>query len=151
MKCLSDELIQRYIDSEINGDDLDSMENHLKSCADCINKIEAQKALSMEVRNALEMLVEQKAGIPEFKYPKHSRRQKNRKLLRLMVPLAAAAAFLLFVIVYNPETEPEDSYETSYLINDFATEIDGNLPLSEQELSLFIIDSDGNITDLFSE
>ncbi len=51
MNHLNDELINKYFDNDLSISDINKINEHIKICADCLNKIKAQKLVEGQLKN----------------------------------------------------------------------------------------------------
>ena len=67
MNCINDEIIQKYIDCEVKQDEIVLLEQHLKECTSCSEKVELQRDLSNKLKSAIDSIVDDNIEIPAFK------------------------------------------------------------------------------------
>ena len=174
MKCIDDELIQRYIDGETNLLETEQIEKHIAVCSPCAGIVEEKKAFANAIKNELQKLGNRFVVVPEFTvpttrtearsasstklkhpFPEACRRERglrqahprfNLKYIVYAVSAACVAAFMLFVLLPERQEKVEESQILMYsVIKDF----DANRPYSQQETSIYMIDGDGKIIDYF--
>ena len=145
MKCINEELIQRYIDSEADSDEIIYIEKHISLCPKCAKSIDEQRKLSVDIKNKINFPYSNKSliNIPEFTYnPNVNIKRRNIKRY-IYAASVACMFFLIFLLI--PKKEQEKNIVFLYNI---AGEFDANKTISQQEMVLTIIDSDGNILEL---
>ena len=144
MKCIDDVLIQKYIDGEATQKETDFIENHIKLCSVCAENIEKQKELAVYLKREVNRLVgnEKTITIPEFVLPAAQVKPVRRKIKNWAYS-AAAVCLLLFAATYFSFQEEPKQPEYVFLF-DIETEFDANKPISQQEMTITIIDLNNN-------
>lgn len=145
MICIKNEIIQKYIDGETSPEELTLIENHLKSCSSCAQKIEHQKKLAIGIKNVLNELSDEIIKIPKFSAPKP---KTKGNIKRRIIYTLSAACILFFVLIITKKKAPETRKEVT-IIQSFEWEVDANQPVTNQQLSINVIDGDGNLTEYF--
>jgi predicted anti-sigma-YlaC factor YlaD len=141
MKCLREELIQKYIDKETSGKEEALINKHLAECQECRDKIEDYQRSLDAIKKAISLLDENEIEVPGFEKPLLPK--KNiRSIFKAMLYPAAAACILVILLVFLQKEKTEVEMTYSY---DLANEYDSNLPVTDQEMVIQIIDSEGNI------
>lgn len=143
--CLSDEILQKYVDEELTPEQLIKVKMHLQTCESCKTSIEEKKSLISELNEALELVEDEEIQIPVFEY-------KNIESIyfwknRQVVWWSAAAVFLIVisVLVFNKTEKPDMNLE--YVYREMQTEIDANKPWQEQTSTIYILNESGEIID----
>jgi len=75
MKCIDDELIQKYIDSETNSGEAVLIESHAADCPQCARNIETQRAFADYIKREVGQWGRQPDVIPEFVAPATGKRR----------------------------------------------------------------------------
>ena len=148
MSCIKIDIIQKYIDGEATLDEVVRIENHILTCEKCAAKVEQQRRLAGGVKRAINLLTEDTVEIPAIAVPNgHSK--KHFFSAGRIVAILAAACILLFIVVISHKKNSENQ---SVIIIEpgFASDIDANLPVSQQSLVITIIDSEGNVSEYFN-
>jgi len=146
MSCITDDLIQKYIDEETNSEESVWVESHLLTCEQCACKMEIQKEKVRTIKHALNSLTKDNIEIPPM--PILSQKNRRRPILRMSwVYTLAAASVLIFVLIFSTG-EDINSYELSEL-NALEGEFDANLPVSEQQMIINVVDPSGKITEFY--
>lgn len=148
MSCIKKAAIQRYIDGESTLSETVRIERHLADCEICSVKVEHQRKLASGFRKALGLLSQESKGIPMINVPDNPA-GKRLFTVRRLVYTVAAACIILFVVIISQKKEPENQVEIIMIEPCFATEFDANLPVSQQQMIITIIDSEGNKTEYF--
>ncbi len=141
MRCISDELIQKYIDKEVSEKEYSLVRSHLSSCSKCAERVEERRNAAERLKNLLAPLNNDDFQVPVFLEPEKQGKRIPIHLNKLIYVAAAASLLLLFIVFHQkPKDEIEliYSYEVEY-------EYNANLPLSEQEMVIEIIDTDGKL------
>ncbi len=141
MSCYSEGLIQQYIDGEMPLEQAHKFELHIKTCSKC-NKLKEEVKLRAE-RMKFEMKIldsNTKIIIPEFKPPcsiKH-----NIINIKQLIFNISAASIIVFMVLFTSRLNSDHTTKYSqYQIIDF--EIDANQPITNQEMVIHFINSDG--------
>jgi len=147
MNCISDDIIQKYIDGEATPTEVSFVENHIASCNKCVLRIENQRRLSTNVKKAINLLAKDSIEIPEFAVP--SRHIKKPSLMtKRFSYVIAAACILFFVFVIMKKNELKKQNEIIIEIGS-VMDVDANRPVSDFPLVLNFIDAEGNISEYF--
>ncbi|MBE9466791.1 MAG: zf-HC2 domain-containing protein [Bacteroidetes bacterium] len=142
MRCISEELIQKFVDKETSEKENSLVQSHLTTCSKCDQAVKERRNTSNRIKELIGSLNRDEIHIPEFQEP-----ENHKKILKIhikkIVAIAAAACILIsFLIFYqNPSNEIEYVY-----LYDVESDFNANLPLSEQEMVIKIIDSKGKLT-----
>ena len=147
MKCINNELIQKYIDGETSSQETVKIEKHLTECTQCLKKIENQKVFVYVVKNELGH-VKQPVIIPDFIIPvSQKHRLYNIKVKHFIYAVSAACAILLAVFLLPALNKKNEQYNlnTVHLIYTFEGDFDSNKPMTQHEMVIKIIDSNGKI------
>jgi predicted anti-sigma-YlaC factor YlaD len=148
MSCIKKDLIQKYIDGETSPAELIQVENHIAECEKCAARTDHQKRLAQRVRITLNRLSEETIHVPSIIMP--AKPVKNRLItVRRFIQLAAAVCILLFIIIISQRKEPEKHAEIILTEPGFAPEFDANRPVSQQQIVITIINSEGNKSEYF--
>lgn len=65
--CIEDWVLQAYIDGELDSDKLKMVENHLKQCPSCTNRLEQRQQKVLDVLNSLDLLEQRAMLTPKIK------------------------------------------------------------------------------------
>ena len=145
MKCINEELIQKYIDGETSRQETDLVENHIKACSECANRIAQQRALIAKVKGAIGLLSESSDVVPELVL--HPGENKRKWLsVNKFTALLAAACILLFVVLLTKKdkTTQEEIFLTESC---FVGELDANRTAAQQELTITVISPEGRVSE----
>lgn len=141
MNCLSDEVIQMYIDGELPGEEQIRVDTHLQRCKKCTERVESQREVVLGFKASINSLVDDSIEIPAFIQTNRRRGLSKKKLYKIIYPLAAASILILFLALpFNRNTE--DPIEI-IVISSFSGEIDANLPISDQEIEISFYNENG--------
>jgi len=95
MKCIDDELIQRFIDGETDSQETARIEKHLAECYQCARNVEAQGAFADVIKNEIGQWNRQPVIVPGFVTPVSRKNKLNLKIRHYLYAVSAAAAVLL--------------------------------------------------------
>jgi ribosomal protein S19 len=145
MKCIDDELTQKFIDGETDVQETARIRKHLTECTQCAQKVEEQRTFTETIKRELGNLGKQSVIIPEFVTPTIRTHRFNRKI-RYYIYAASAACVISFVVFLLREqsTEPERNIQLIYC---FDGEFDSNKTVSQQEMTIVMIDANGKILE----
>ena len=145
MICFKTEIIQKYIDGEISPEEAALVEEHISDCEKCAAAVEQQKRLSDGIKKAINLLAIDKKEIPAFIAPA-GHLKKPFKTIKRAAFYISAACILLLILVILPKKEPENKHQIS-IIHSIGPEVDANRPVTKQEIVIYVIDENGNITE----
>lgn len=145
MGCIDEGLIQRYIDNEASGDEVEVVNTHIAKCRLCADRVKEQAQLSSMIKNKMDDIVESDISVPEFNPPVRVR----SSFRRFIYTSSAAAVLIMAVIAYWRKPEPANG-EMLYM-QYTETEVDANLPATMQEYDVEVVDDEGNVTVLLME
>ncbi len=145
MKCIDNELLQRFFDGECSEREAIQVKFHMSACQHCQHRYEALQTSINSIHQAFGMLCSDAIDIPPMPLPKPARKRisLHRKFL---VPLLAAASILLFILVFNTK-ENNNMSGDPMLHSCFIGELDANKPVDQQELSFTVISPDGKVSE----
>lgn len=147
MKCIHDELIQKYIDGEATLEEKAFIDEHISACEKCVEKLEHKQGLSIKMKAAINLLSNNQTDIPEFIQSIPLKKGKSIKLKRYIYSLSAACILILFFLfLYHGQDRVQTESLQVNIIYDLESEYDANLPPSEQEMVIQILDPDGKLT-----
>ena len=138
MKCISKELIQKYIDRETSADEDYYINNHCLVCHKCVDKIETMRQKAHYIKQLIGATTLTHTEIPAFSNPKIHQKVFSTGFRKSICILSAACILFLFLFLFQ-KNENENKIEMVYLY-DLAGEFNANLPVSEQEMDYNIID-----------
>ena len=143
--CISDEILQCFLDEELVKQMAEQVEKHISECESCLYKSQEKRNFKNVFVNEFPAIDENEITIPEFKpmNPKVMNLQK-RKIFYLW---SAAAGFLLLLSVLAFYDFGGDNIETEYVFQEMNTEIDANIPWYEQSSTIYILNESGEIID----
>ena len=140
--CINDELIQRYIDRETGSEESARIEKHAADCPQCARNIEEQKSFSDYFKREIGQWKGQPDTIPEFVAPVTRKRELNLQIKRYLYAISAACAILLLIVLLFPKQSKEKDIQ---LIYSFDGDFDANRTVSQQEMEIIMIDSEGKV------
>jgi len=149
MSCITNDLIQKYIDGEANLQESASINNHLAKCEDCKGKVRSQKNLVIDIKNALNIFIDDTIEIPPMIFPPQVNRRRPVLRERLIYAVAAACVLLFFVMII-PNKQDVNQDEIT-MLHGFDEDYDANLPLDQQKMIITVVDPAGKTTDFYLE
>jgi len=149
MKCISEGLIQKYIDGEASLPEETLIQEHLSLCEACASKIKSQKALATSVKNALHLLKNTEVDVPEFILPTQQSKVISHNLKRVMYSVSAACILVLVFFMF--QTHKQSTETKALFLYNFESEYDANRTVSQQELIINVIDPKGKVTEYHFE
>ena len=150
MKCINNELVQKYIDGETNSQETFEIEKHLSECAECAKKIDEQKAFVALIKGNTTFWDNQPVKIPEFIAPVPQKFKVNVKIRHLIYAVSAACVILLVVFLFPFRNVDEERHNNIvHLIYTIDGDFDANKTITQQEMKIIMIDSEGKIIEYF--
>lgn len=149
MKCIDEELIQKYIDGETDQQESDLIEKHIEACSECAERIAQQRALIAKVKGAIGLLTRSTDDVPEMEFQSVANKRKWLTVNKITT-LLAAASVLLFVIFFTQKdktTQEEILMSESYFVGEF----DANRTATQQELTITVISPEGRVSEKIVE
>jgi len=145
MKCIEDDIIQKYIDKEISVNEAMLIESHLATCSKCKQKYIEHKNLCNEMIQSLNEGFSQHIYIPPFKYPKSTKRSLKSTYKKMVYAISAASiiAFAYFFLTNTNAGSSEKMY-----VNSYDEIFDANKTISQQGIMITIIDPKGDIKEV---
>ena len=142
-ECLSEDLFQKHIDKETSVQEEAYIINHLADCSKCAEMVASMKQSANRIKQIIGSMDESDIEIPVFKKPTARLHilQLNFKKVIYAVSAACIIIFLLFIF------QKEDMKVELVYSFDVESEFNANLPISEQDMLIQIIDSEGNIIE----
>ena len=144
-KCLSDEILQQYIDEELTNEQMRNVETHLSTCESCKLAMEEKKSIIEQLKFALENVEREEIIIPEFdnKTLEIRNSEKHKKL----VWWAAASMVLILISVFIFDKPEKVTINLEFVYREMQSEIDANKPWHEQNSTIYILNESGEIID----
>ena len=152
MNCMSDEMIQQYIDGELKPEEVAFIEQHLKGCNSCTTRLESQRQLSNKLKSAIDSIVDDNIEIHAFETSKKLplKPATIRKPVFVITSMIAAACLVLFFVVFRNGEGVQTAKQISS-VGIYPFEPDANQPLSGQPLIIHVAGPDGNQIDYIME
>lgn len=144
MKCISEKIIQQYIDNEIGSEERLMVEKHISECAECANNIKKQELFANFIKLNINDLDKKEVKIPDFVKPNTLRKKKLKR--NILFATIGAACILAFFVLFSPKEKSDENYFILYKIEG---EFDANKTFAQQEMDFYIVDSEGNIVEIF--
>ena len=147
MKCIDDELIQKQIDGETDLQESARIKKHLENCSRCARKMEEHSAFVEAIKREIGNIGKQPIIIPEFIAPSARKRRLNIKIRHYIYAASAACVAFLIVILRPAQNVEACSTPTIQLIYSFDGDFDSNRTVSQQEMTIIMIDANGKIVE----
>lgn len=158
MKCIDTDILQKYLDGEATTDEKTGVEAHLTTCELCTFRLAQLQGRSERVKKLLNYGMDMEAALPSLpsnlngKLPVNTTDVKatddtraKRPLLKRWTIGLSAACLLGLVFLYRP-LDCRSANKDFVRMQREIVEVDANQPYEDQETTLSIIDSEGNVT-----
>lgn len=144
MKCISDELIQKYIDGEITPDERFFIDAHLAHCRECNRKVKEHSEWIHHFKQKINAPDNSKIDIPDFSIPAAAVPPMRKTRIKKLIPAISAACILLLISILSiPKDAPQP--QQIVLLHIYENEFDANRTVSQQEMKWVLIDPEGNV------
>ena len=143
MSCINDEILQLYIDGELESKDRLNVEKHLRECFLCREKI-AEQTRFVDFLKSTDS-IENQIEIPVF-VPLVEKAPK-KALKPYLYPLVAACCGAFLYFSTYPLMKKPDAEKQYLILYDIVGGYDSNLPFMQQELEIYVLDENGNIVE----
>lgn len=149
MRCISDELIQKFTDAETNPKEDAVINSHLLHCNSCATKVNHRRKLSAGVKSAVNLLA--KEGAPSLApvFEKQTPVKKAVSARKVFYGIAAACA-IIALLVFAPFGENRASQDTTAIEN-IQWDYDANKTFTQQEMVIQITDPQGTVNEFIIE
>lgn len=146
MSCINLIQIQQYIDNELPDKDRAQIEQHISACANCSALLIKQQQRTERMKEMLNTLVPKNIEVPAFTSAANATKARTLSMRKKIIYSISAACMALLVagVCYILQDKRTD---TVYIVNSLGPEINANLPVSEQEMIINVIDPEGNVTE----
>ncbi len=141
MRCISDVIIQKFVDKESSEKENSIVHSHLETCGKCAKKVEERRYTANHIKELIGSLSKNEIQLPIFQEPENQRKTLYIHFKKVVYVASAACLLILFLIFHQ---KPKDEIEFIYSY-EIESEYNANLPLSEQEMVIEIIDSKGKL------
>lgn len=158
MKCIETYILQKYLDGEVSTDEKTGVEAHLKSCDLCSFRLTQLQGRADRIKKLLNTLSDAEVALPPLPSNINGKLSVNvsdpsaadesrvkRPLLKRWTIGLSAACLLGVIFLYKPlecMSENKDYVQMQREI----VEVDANQPYEDQETTVSIIDTEGNVT-----
>ena len=149
MSCINDSLIQKYIDGESSQSEMNWIEDHMAHCQKCAAKVENQRKLSTEIKEAMSLIGTGTIDVPEIGMAVNKSTKRSASFKRYIY-YASAACILLFVFILTRNNELKGQAETivTYKLD---SDYDANKTITQQKLVIHFMDTEGEVTKYYIE
>lgn len=142
-KCISDEMIQMYIDNEIDTFEKAGMEKHFAECKNCNRRLYEHKKMISDFKHSMSLPNIESIEIPEFNSEKVSVIARKKHPSFYWKWTAAAVILIASSLFIHKKLNTNSQNDVRYIIFDMSSEVDANKPWHEQSMSIYIIDKSG--------
>lgn len=146
MNCISEQLLQKFVDGECTENEKSELEQHFAKCTECTQRITERKKLSEEIKQEINLLTTENIEIPVFKL----KETDSGKRLKIFIYSLSAASIILFVLFFA-EKKIESKSNRITILQSIPLEIDANRPASEQDFVIQVFDGYGGRTECLIE
>jgi predicted anti-sigma-YlaC factor YlaD len=143
--CLSDEMLQHYIDEELSLNEQIKIEKHLAECEYCSAKFQDKKKLIELLSNGVPSVKDNEIIVPDF-HPPEKQKLEGRKKKHIYWWSTAASILILISLFLFKNTDDTD-INLEYVYKEMNEEIDANKPWHEQTTTIYILNESGEIID----
>lgn len=158
MKCIETDILQKYLDGEVSTDEKTGVEAHLATCDLCSFRLAQLQGRSERVKKVLNFGLDSDAVVPPLPSYMNGKLSVNgsdveatgetramRPLLKRLTIGLSAACVLGLVFLYKP-LDCRSANKDFVRMQREIVEVDANQPYEDQETTLSIIDTEGNVT-----
>lgn len=146
MNCIDEDLIQRYIDEEVEVEEGRRVTRHLAVCPDCAKLVAERRQWALSMKRMIQEVADEPVVVPPFAAPAKSVSLRSFRK-RLVLVLSAACLLAFFVLHWNHPSAEKPSIEDELTILQHSDwSVDANQPFSKQGLQINLIDPEGNVT-----
>jgi predicted anti-sigma-YlaC factor YlaD len=142
MKCIREDLIQKYIDRETSDKEEAFVTNHMSACKKCQKKMTEMQQKADHIKRLISLLEPERISVPMFEKTMIRRKTFYQQYKHLILDASAACIIGLGLLLFRKPAD-EAHIVMSY---EFLDDYNANLPVSEQEMVITIIDSEGKLT-----
>jgi len=147
MNCITNELIQKYIDGETNLEEYVLVKDHLTNCEVCEKKLTVQQNRAIDIKKALNLLTENNIEIPPMILPLQVNRRRLVLKRKLIYALSAASVLLFFVMIFPTNRDLKQNEIT--MLQVFDEDYDANLPATQQKMIINVVDPSGRVNEFY--
>ena len=145
MKCINNEIIQKYIDKEASLKEIAWVEQHIAICEACAGRLIILQKRAEKINVLLNNSVSHDISIPAF-VPVEDVKTKHFISRKKIIVSIAAASIVLFVLIVPHSKNTDDDKQITILYS-FDQEVDANQPITKQEMVINVIDEAGNVSE----
>lgn len=142
MKCISDEIIQKFIDNETSTQEEAFVRSHISVCERCAERVKQIEQAASRIKKIMHFANNTDVEVPGFIEPLDLNYRIRNKYKKILYAASAACLVVFLLIVFIKRERPIEYYYSYEVENEF----DANLPITEQEMVIHIIDSEGEHT-----
>lgn len=148
MNCIKDELIQRYIDAEVDAGEREQIERHLAVCPTCAGLVDKQMQLALSLKNTMNELTADPFAVPPFVVPAKKKPTFRSRQRKLIFALSAACLVAFIILLWNHNQNGRLTIDDEItILGQTDWPVDANQPIGQQGLKINLIDPEGNVTE----
>jgi hypothetical protein len=158
MRCIDTDILQKYLDGEVSTDEKTGVETHLDTCELCTFRLAQLQGRSERVIKVLNLNSDLETVVPPLPSYMNGKlsvygtdveasgdKRDRRPLLKRLTIGLSAACILGLVFLYKPLVCKSANKDFVRMQREFV-EVDANQTYEDQETTLSIIDTEGNVT-----
>ncbi|WP_299576543.1 zf-HC2 domain-containing protein [uncultured Sunxiuqinia sp.] len=146
MSCIDEDLIQQYIDEEVQAEESERITRHLAVCPGCAKLVAERRQWALSMKRMIREVADEPVVVPPFVAPAKSVPLGSLRK-RLVLALSAACLLAFFVLHWNHPSAEKSAIEDELTILQHSDwPVDANQPFSQQGLQINLIDPEGNVT-----
>lgn len=142
LTCLSEDVIQQWIDGELSTIRREQVHEHLNGCEECRDKVQQQQAWALAIKKAL---TTEEVEIPEF-VPVNEVPATRRFPLWLKIAAVAIPAFCIVQLLLHPEKTYQPSHD-ELLMYQSLSDMDANAAFQERVIVTTATNQEGEIVE----
>lgn len=147
MKCYSETFIQKYIDGELPIKDASQFEVHSIDCQMCARNLDIQQKRTRAFKSIINTMASDEVDVPTFSVPVLKCKSKFSRYQSL-ISIVAAAAVIIVALIFSPFFCENNNV---IVVQNITDEVDANKPISEQQLSILVVDPSGKAETFYLE
>lgn len=140
MDCLSDLLLQQYLDNEVPGNEQHMVADNLAGCIACRERLEDMSLEKEEIGEILSVLAPAEIPVVELR-----RRPSISRTLWPLIPASAASVVLLILLFGGQKRNIESALEIERTVYEYMSEQDPNLMWQGKAVQIIIERENGEV------
>jgi predicted anti-sigma-YlaC factor YlaD len=148
MNCLSDELVQRWIDKELSSGEAVELKAHLQTCAECRYRVQEQEQLATKLKQLIAGPAQTGSSIPPFIYPVEPATRKKKKLTNWLRVAAVMLPLILLLKIFTNKEEVYQPTREQQLMYESFNDMDANSAFQERLMVTTSTNQEGELLDI---